>query len=200
MPKTYQPLSVTSLRSSVTYLHPLEPQEVVHWDDPATQAMVDFKYVKAETIGPDEVIDNVLHVIKKCSFHVLLVVNKEQKILGLVSAEDLLGEKPLKVIEHRRLSRADVSAHMVMLPRQDILTIDIENLRHAKVAHVVQTLRAHKQHYALVVKMDESMGTQVVRGLFSSPLMSKQLGIDVMSDLSEAQSIAELQHHLHFKD
>lgn len=200
MPKTYHPLSTTSLKPGVTYLHPLEPQEVVHWEDQATHAMVDFKYVKAEIIGPDAPIDSALHAIKKCSFHVLLVVDTEHRILGLISAEDLLGEKPLKVIEHRRLSRADISAHMVMIPKHDILTIDLETLRHAKVGHVVQTLRAHKQHYALVVKIDETTDTQVVRGLFSSPLISKQLGIDVMSDLSEAQSIAELQHNLKLND
>jgi hypothetical protein len=200
MTKTYHPLSVTSLNPQVTYLHPLEPQQLVHWEDAALHAMVDFKHVKAETIGPDEPIDKALVAIKNCSFHVLLVVNAEQMILGLVSAEDLLGEKPLKAIEHRRLARADISVHMVMIPQREILTLDLESLRHAKVGHVVQTLRANKQHYALVVKTDEDTGTQSVRGLFSSPLISKQLGKDVMSDLSEAQSIAELQHNLHLND
>jgi CBS domain-containing protein len=200
MPKTYTPLTTVSLHSGVTYLHPLEPQELVRWEDPALHAMVDFKHVKAETIGPDESIDKALIAIKNCGFHVLLVVNAEHAVLGLVSAEDLLGEKPLKAIEHRRLARADISVSMVMIPQRDILSIDLEHLRHAKVGHVVQTLRTHKQHYALVVKHDEDTGTQSVRGLFSSPLISKQLGIDVMSDLSEAHSIAELQHNLHLHD
>jgi hypothetical protein len=197
MPKIYAPLPIFSLHADVTYLHPLQPAAVVHWEDPALQAMVDFKYLKAETIGPDEPIDNALIAVRNCTYHVLLVTSSTHKVLGLVSAEDLLGEKPLKAAEHKRLYRKEISVHMVMIPQQEIVALDIENLRHAKVAHIVHTLNNQKQHYALVVKIDPITHTQVVRGLFSLALISKQLGKDVTSDLAEAQSIAELQHHLH---
>lgn len=199
MPKTYTPLPTVSLQSGVAYMHPLGPQEVVHWDDPALHAMVDFKYLKAETIGPDDSIDTALLAVKNCPYHVLLVVNHEHHVLGIVSAEDLLGEKPLKAIEQKRLHRAEISVQMVMIPQREIVTFELESLRHAKVGHIVQTLRAHKQHYGLVVKVDETQ-TQVIRGLFSSSVISKQLGTDVTSDLAEAHSIAELQHHLHLHD
>lgn len=200
MTKHYHAIPTIHLHAGAGYLQAHELPELVHWEDAALHAMVDFKYIKAEAINPDEAIDTALHEVKKCSFHVLLVVNAEQEILGLVSTEDLLGEKPLKAIQERRLPRAEISVQMVMIPREEIVTLDLESLRHAKVGHIIETLHAHKQHYALVVKTDEITDAQTVRGLFSASLISKQLGRDITSAVSEAQSIAELQHNLHLHD
>lgn len=198
--KTYTPINTLALREGVGYLHPPGLPAIAHWHDPAQQVLVDFKYMRAETIGADESIDAALALMRVCSYHVLLVTDKEDKILGLISAEDLLGEKPLKAIQERRLARADISVRMVMTPQKAVLVFDIETLRHAKVGHIVSTLHAHKQHYALAVKIDETHKTQTVRGLFSLSLIAKQLGEDVASDVPEAHSIAELQHDVHLYD
>lgn len=200
MPKSHLPLPVLHLDADLSYLRPTELPEVVHWDDPAIQALIDFKYLKAEVIGPDEPIDVALLAVKKCSYHALLVVNQDHQVSGLVTAEDLLGEKPLKVIQERRLPRADIFVGLVMIPQRSLLAIDIESLRHAKVGHVVETLRVHKQHFMLVVKQDEETQAPTIRGLFSIGHLSKQMGRDLTGDLSEAQSIAELQHDLHLHD
>lgn len=198
--KTYTTLSTIELNANVGYCHPPMLPAITHWDDPAMQVMVDFKYRKAEAIGPDETIDTALTMMKSCSYHALLVVDKEDKVMGLISSEDLLGEKPLKAIQERRIARADISVRMVMVPQQDLIAIDLENLRHAKVGHLVATLHAVKQHYALTVRVDEATQNQTVRGLFSLAQISKQLGVDVVSDVPEAQSIAELHHDVHLND
>jgi len=200
MPKSYLPLTTMPLRTGISFAHPAEPPELLHWEDSAQLAMVDFKYIKAITISPDDSIDAALLGVKNSIYHALLVVNKEQHILGIITAEDLLGEKPLKAIQERRIARADMVVRMVMTPQHEILALDLENLRHAKVGHIVETLRAHKQHYALVVKVDEKTHAHTVRGLYSSALLSKQLGRDVLSALPEAHSIAELHHDLHLND
>jgi CBS-domain-containing membrane protein len=198
--KTYIPIQTIPLKADVSYFQPPALPAIAHWDDPAMQVLVDFKYVKAETIGADETIDTALTMVKNCSYHALLVIDKEDKILGLISSEDLLGEKPLKAIQERRIARADISVRMVMTPQHELMAIDVENLRHAKVGHIVSTLHARKQHYALAVKVDEVNDKQTVRGLFSLAQISKQLGVDVVSDVPEAHSIAELHHDVHLND
>ena len=198
--KTYVAIQPIPLEADVSYLHPPSAPAIAHWDDAALQVMVDFKYVKAETIGADETIDTALAAMKSCSYHALLVIDKNDKIVGLISSEDLLGEKPLKAIQERRIARADISVRMVMTPQRELVAIDLENLRHAKVGHIVTTLHARKQHYALAVKVDEANKQQVVRGLFSLSVITKQLGVDVVSDVPEAHSIAELHHDVHLND
>lgn len=192
--KQFQPLPTLALAPEVNYFDPLELPVIVHWDDPAVQVLINFKHTKAVMIGPEESIDAALMEMKACPYHVLLVVNKDLKILGLISSEDLLGEKPLKAIQEHRISRADISVRMVMTPQVEVIALDMESLRHAKVGHIVATLHAHRQHYAVAVKIDPETQAQSIRGLFASSLISKQLGTDVTSDLSEAHSIAELHH------
>ncbi len=200
MPKSYLPLTTVPLNVGVTYHHPLEAPEVVHWHDPALYAMIDFKYISPAIISPEDSIDHALVKIKSSISHVLLVVSKEQQILGVVSSEDLMGEKPLRAIQERQLPRADITVRMVMTPQNEVVALEHEQLRHAKVGHIVQTLHAHKQHYALVVKLEEATNTQVVRGLFSTSQLTKQLGQDVSSAPPEAHSIAELHHGSHSND
>jgi hypothetical protein len=199
MAKTYAPLTVLPLKPGVTFVHPIVPPTILHWDDPALHAMLDFKYLKADTITADEPIDFALLHVKNSFSHISLVVDKEQRVVGLISVEDLLGEKPVKTIHERRLARKDVVVRMVMTPNHEILVMDFEDLRHAKVGHIIETLRLHKQHYAVVIKYDENHHP-IIRGLFSASLLSRQLGQDVMSNSMTAHTIAELQHDLHLHD
>lgn len=199
MSKIYNSLPSSTLPTGLDYAQPVELPEVLHWDDTAFQAMVDFKYIKAPTISPDDGIDEALLSIKNTPFHVLLVVNKDEQVLGIITGEDLLGEKPLKAIQHRQLKRSDIVVRMVMTSQPEILALDVADLKHAKVGHIVETLHAHKQHYALVIG-NETSHPPIIRGLFSLTLLSKQLGQDVVSDISQAHSLAELQHDLRFQD
>jgi len=193
-------LPTITLQAEVGYSQPIMLPAITHMHDAALNVMIDFKLIKPELIGPDESVDQALYMAQHFIYHVLLVVDKEQQLLGVINSEDLLGEKPLKAIQERGVARDDISVRMVMTPREDIVAFNIENLRHAKVGHIITTLHARKQHYALVVKMDHVHQRQIVRGVFSLALLSKQLGIDVTSDIPEALSIAELHHDVHLHD
>lgn len=196
MPKIYLPLPTLLLQPNTSYVHPHEPPSVIHWDDLALDTIVNFESISAATIKSDETINTALLKMKATGFYVLLVVDSEQKIVGLISLEDLLGEKPLQAIQERRIPRTDILVNMIMTPQNKIIALNIDELRHAKVGHIVNTLKTERQHYALVVKIDEVTHLQTVHGLFSASMLSHQLGENVTNDLSQAHSLAELQHDL----
>lgn len=196
MPKIYLPLPTLLLQPNTSYVHAHEPPSVIHWDDLALDTMVDFKYIRPATIKSDETINTALLEMKATGFYVLLVVDSEQKIVGLISSEDLLGEKPLQAVQEKRIPRSDILVNMIMTPQSEIIALNIDELRHAKVGHIVNTLKTAQQHYALVIKIDEITHSQTVRGLFSASMLSRQLGENVTNDLSQAHSLAELQHDL----
>jgi CBS domain-containing protein len=175
MPK-YEILTTMAFTAS-TYAHPTELPEVVHWNDPALSVMIDFTQNKPPLISPETPIVEVLEEMKVHGVHVMLVVDQEEEVIGLISAEDILGEKPIQLIEERGLARDEILVAMVMLPETHITAFDIETLRHAKVGNVVNTLRELHQHYALVLKNE--YGHWIVRGLFSSSQISKQLHTDL---------------------
>ena len=131
--------------------------------------------------------------MKICNTHLLLVIDQERAVIGMITTEDILGEKPLKVSQQRFIKHTEVLVRMVMTPQNKIPVIDTAELQFAKVGDVIETLHHLKQHDALVIENDADTGKQIVRGLFSLSQISKQLSEDVTFDLSQAQSILEMK-------
>ena len=194
MEKMFPLLPVITLKSGLSYSHSPYLPEVIHFNDPALHAMFDFKYANVISVYPDAMISEVAMSMRISHTHLLLVIDKENNVIGFISLEDILGEKPLQVTQERKIKRSEILVRMVMTRLENIIAFDYADLIYAKVGNVAQTLNHRKQHYALAVEIDPKTDEQIVRGFFSLSSMSKQLGVDVISGLSEAHSLAELQH------
>lgn len=191
MSKNYEILPTITLNAGSTYMHPPALPEVAHLDDPATQFMVDFQTNYAFTIKPDAPVTHALIEMEVSGSHILLVVDQEDNVIGIISSEHILGEKTIKLIHERRIPRHEVEVHMVMRPQAEVMAFEFASLKHAKVGNVISTMRNARQHYAFVVEFANT-GKQSVRGMFSLSLLSKQLDRDYVSDVPEARTIAEL--------
>ena len=94
----YEPLKTIKLSADNTYLHLHKVLELVHLDDPAFAVMTDFTQTSPRTIGPDEPMDNALNEMKIHGVHLLLVQDDHDKVIGIIASEDILGERPIKII------------------------------------------------------------------------------------------------------
>lgn len=193
MTKNYTPIETTPLHNNTHYAHPPTPPQVMYIDEPALDAMTNFHKRMAITIHPDAPANDALIEMNACGVHLLLVTDGDEKVLGIITSETILGSTPLKIMTEKRIQREQLTVRMLMTPNSDITTFDEEDLTFAKIGHIVMTLQAHKQHHALVVKQ-HSDNKQLVIGMFSAHTLSKQLGHDVTGDLSAAQSLAELTY------
>jgi CBS domain containing-hemolysin-like protein len=194
---SYHAIPTLRLNTHVTYTQPPTLPELTHINDPALSIMVDFKYHEPPTISALKSLDQAKADMQAKHLPVLIVADEEKNVLGVITSEDILGEKPVKMSQDRRIPRSEIEVEMIMTPKSEIFAMDIDDLHHAKVGHIIQTLRETKQHTLLVIQIDQTAHQQIVRGLFSASLISKQLDQDITLVLSEAQSIAELQHGLH---
>jgi CBS domain-containing protein len=183
---------------SCSYIQPPALPEVTHIHDPALSVMVNFKYHTPPVISAHKSLEEAQVEMRLYHLPVLIVVDSEKNVLGIVTSEDILGEKPVKISHEKRIPRSEIEVEMVMLPFKNNVFLEMEDLTHARVGHIIQTFRESKQHVLLVVKTDPATHTQKIFGLFSASLISRQLDKDLMQVLSEAQSIAELQHDLHY--
>jgi len=197
MQKLFHAINTFKLHSHCTYMQPPELPEVTHIHDSAMTVMVDFKYHTPPTISAHKSLEDARIEMQIYHLPILLVSDNDKNVVGIITSEDILGEKPVKISQERRIPRSEIEVEMVMLSFKNIIAVNIEDITHLKVGHVIQTLRETKQHDLLVVKIDPHTGTQKLRGLFSASIMSRQLDRDVTRILSEAESIAELQHDLH---
>lgn len=196
MTKTYTAIPTIHLNAETDYAHPQSLPELVHLEDPALAVMTDLKQAIAITISPDAPLNEAALEMRVCNKHMLLVTNHKKQIIGLITTEDLLGEKPLRVAMERKIKRSEVIVRAVMTRQENIVVFDINELNHAKVGNIVESLHQVKQHYALVVEQDASSNQQVVRGIISLWDISHRVGEDLTYDVHEAHSLLELQNSL----
>ena len=196
MPKNYQSLETISLTNHLPYIHAGEIPEITHIDDPALDVLIDFKSVKAITIRQNAPITDARAKMQACGVHMLLVINQEHGVIGLITSEDILGEKPVLAAQEKFISRAEVKVSMILTPIEKIIAISYETLRLAKVAHIIQTLNQGKQHYALVIDHKDNTNNLIIRGMFSLSQISKQLDKNVLDDFLPASTLAELNHKI----
>lgn len=159
-------------------------------DDPALAVMTDFQKVTAFTIDPDVSVDTAARVMRRRKVHLLLVVDVENHVLGIITSNDLTGEKTLQCIAARGIAREDALVRDIMTPQERIEVIDMDDVMHAHVGHVVATLKATGRRHAAVVDTDAA-GNQILRGLFAASQLARQLGEPVETH-EVASSFAEL--------
>lgn len=191
MTRDYNPLPATMLQEGVTFHRPtqiLPPQ--VKPDDLAVNVMTDFKQVSAATIDAGVTMETANSVMIKRGVRLLLVVDADNVVTGIITATDILGEKPLKFIQDRKIKRSEIMVRDIMTPRERLEVININDVLSAKVGHVVATLKKAGRQHAAVVEVDKD-GKQTLRGLFSVSQVARQLGEQIQTT-KVAKSFAEI--------
>ncbi len=193
--RQYSALPSKPLRPRTSFHSPgqvLPPK--VTLEDPAIAVMTDFQKVIAVTVDPDVSADSAARVMRRRNVHLLLVVNVENHLLGIITSNDLVGEKILQCISARGISREDALVRDIMTPENRLEVIAMDDVMRAHVGHVVTTLKAKGRRHAAVVDEDAS-GNQILRGLFSCSQLAHQLG-EPLETIEIAQNFAEISFAL----
>ena len=192
----YAALSYIQLQPQTAYTHPPEPPRYVYLDSPALDVMTDFNVVYPVTVKAEVSIDDALEYMKTSGVRLLLVTDETELIVGLITAKDIQGEKPVKVAEASRISRAQITVGMIMTSQQDVMAFNVISVRNAQVGHIVETLNQLERQHMLVVEVDQVAKRQVLLGLFSTSQINKQLHRDVARHQGAANSLAEMVHEI----
>ncbi len=192
MAKKHTPLSHVTLRGSVPCHTPAGWEPLVREDDRAITVMTDFRQVLPVTIEPYYIIDAALKKMKVVGVRLLLVPNEDDKIIGLITATDILGERPLKLIEKTRISRENIRVDMVMTPVEQIEALRMMTVRDASVGQIIDTIQALRRQHLLVVESEQGSQQFKILGLFSASQISRLLGRDITDPEYAAESLAEI--------
>lgn len=194
MRTAYPPLSSRLLPAATGFSCPTQGlPERASLEDPALTVMTDLKRVCAVVIGPNEAVDEAHKRMVQRGVRLLLVLDRDRNVIGLITATDILGEKPMKVIAHRGCRREDISVADIMTPQARLEALEFEEVCRAKVGHIVATLTACGRQHAITVERD-ARGRATLRGLFSSTQIARQLGApihtpEVARTFSEIESL-----------
>ena len=195
MLRDYSPLVSTMLQEGVGYAQPTQVvPERVTLDDSAQSVMTDLNRVTAVIILPGDTVDEAQRRMIQRGVRMLLAVDQDRRVLGLVTATDILGEKPVQVAFQRGLKRGEILVRDIMIPQERLEVLDMEDVRAAKVGHVVATLQKAGRQHAIVVERN-AKGRQTVRGLFSATQIARQLGVAIQTS-EVARTFSEIEAQL----
>ncbi len=193
MSKKFPALTIGTIKPDECIAEYIYLPKVVHLDDDATEAMIDFRSVKPLIFTKTELMMTAYRTMELSDLHVALILDSDKHLVGLISLEQILGEKPVKMIESRRVERKDVQLSSMMTPLENVVVVDFDKLKHAKVGHVVATLKAIQRYYILVVEhSDDNDAKKVVRGIFLTSYLSRLLGKHITIDPLQAKPMVEL--------
>ena len=146
-------------------------------DARALPVMTDFAIVPAATVEPEASVDDANRSMIRRGVRSLIVVDHADRVLGIITATDILGERPMQIALERRVKHDEILVREIMTPSDRMEALPIDSLLDAKIGHVVATLRKAGRQHALVV--ETSPGGDVVRGVFSLSQIASDLGISI---------------------
>jgi CBS-domain-containing membrane protein len=187
MTREYSALPL-SLLAVAARLPEAELLERVTLDDPAFSVLTDLTQVTPATIGPERGIDHAHAMMLERRVRLLFVMGDGRFVVGVITATDLLGEKPMRFVQERGGTRSDIMVADIMTPFDRLEAISMQDVAQMRVGHIVATLKAVRRQHLMAA--DE--GGRRVRGLFSTSRIARQLGVE-LSTSELAQTFAEIE-------
>ena len=176
---------------SIRICRPEQGQPDVTLDSPALLVMTDLKRIAAAVCSPQDSMEHAHQFMMQRGVRMLLAVDTEQHLAGIVTATDILGEKPVELVHDQRMKHSEITVADIMTPADRLEAFDMHTVQSARVGQVVASLQEAKRHHALVIQRT-AKGDREVRGLFSLSQIARQLGQPLQLP-EQARSFAELE-------
>lgn len=192
MTDSYKALPYSAIaRGAMVNRRTLNRATNVSLQDPASVVMTDFNLVTPYSIEPTASIDAINEKMIACGVRLLFVTDNQNALLGLVTATDVLGEKPVQYMKEHGGKRQDILAQDLMTMHDKLDVLQMSDVESACVGDIIETAKVFGRHHILVVEKNHTEAGESVRGLFSTTQISRQLGAGL--DIAErANTFAEL--------
>ena len=160
----------------------------VSLDDPAFSVMTDLREVAAATTLPEEGVDRAHALMIQRGVRLLFVLDSGARLAGVITATDLLGEKPMRFMQSHGVAHSELLVSDLMTPVSMLEALSVQDVAQMRVGHLVATLKAARRQHLMVAEA----GGNSVRGLFSSSQVARQLGLELHT-MEVAQTFADIE-------
>jgi len=164
-------------------------------DSPARSVLTDLTEVRAATAHPRVTLADAERTMIQQGVRLLFVVGEMPCVDGIVTLHDMHSEKPVRVLQERRVRREQLQVKDVMTPLSELDAVDYRSLAVASVGDVVATLLKFGHPYLVVIEASTVDSPARVRGLVSQAQVERQLGSPLPS-VEVASTFAEIQRVL----
>lgn len=183
-------LSARRLAGTVRIVSPASPKTVTLYSA-AMEVMTDLRYTHAAVTDTGTPMEAANAYMIQRGVRLLLVLDEDKNLCGIITATDILGEKPLRFIQERRVKHNEILVADIMTPLDRLEGVTIEEVQRARVGDIMTSLQDSGRQHELVIESDEG-GKPVVCGIFSLTQIEKQLGMTIPS-LEVARTFTEIE-------
>ena len=181
MSKEYRSLPNNTLSSGsgtlIVHNHPNKSANIT-LKDAAFSMMTDFNHIRPFSTTGDANIKDINDKMIACGVRLLFVAEHDEVLLGLVTYNDIFGEKPLQYIQEHGGTREEIMARDIMTPLDKIEALQLADILTARVGDIIETIKLCGRQHILVCEK-QSDGSDVITGLFSSTQIENRLGIKI---------------------
>lgn len=144
-------------------------------NDPALSVMTDFRERASVTIAENATIDAALEHMKHNGVRCALAIDESRRVVvGLITAYDIMSEKPMRHMQSMTSPRRDVQVRDIMQGVGEWRVLDIKDIEQATVASVSRLFEATGLTHVPVMETSEA-GEQRLRGLLSGAKVRRLL-------------------------
>lgn len=188
----FKPLALSTLSSNTGYSRPyFSAPNLVRMASSALEVMTDLRYVPAETVVARFSLEIATQKMIVRGVRSLLVIDENEDVIGIITARDLMGERATAASQAKRVAYGDLEVSDVMTGAAAIEVLQQDDVLHAHVGDIVETLKDSGRQHALVVEQDPITAKSIIRGVFSASQIARQLGIPPCTD-DLRQTFAEI--------
>lgn len=144
-------------------------------NDPALSVMTDFRERSSVTIGETATIDAALDHMKHNGVRCAFAIDEARRaVVGLITAYDIMSEKPVRHMQSMASPRRDVQVRDIMHGISDWRVLDVKDIERATVAGVSRLFDDTELTHIPVMETSE-LGEQRLRGLLSGAKVRRLL-------------------------
>lgn len=181
MIKEYSGLQSHPLKTGSSFVRPVQVfPERVKLSDPAASVMTDLTRISVISVRAKTSMERANAKMIRYGVRMLLVLDDNEQVAGLLTASDILGEKPMRFLQNMGGTHADIMVRDIMSTQRELSAMKIEDVQKAKVGNIVASLKKANRQHGLVVS-EGLDGKQTVCGLFSVTQIARLLGAQVQS-------------------
>jgi len=184
-----KPLHLYNTETIDTLVWPKEP-ESISGKTPALSIFTDFRQHPPLVIDATVKAVELERMMKRSHVKMKLVLDSQDRLIGVVSLQDLSQENILKKV-NKNTSRDELLVTDFMQKRESLMCFDYEQLSHASVEDVLRAQKDNFQQHCLVIDRKQ----HEIRGLISARDVARLLKRSV--DIEQHMSFNNLFLELH---
>jgi len=158
------------------------PERTLARSSSSVEAMTDFSAETPVCVSPGRHIDDALRDMIQAGIRSLLIVDEDEAaVLGLITAADILGTRPIQFLqnplcESHPCRHKDIHVSDIMTPWAQLRLMDYHRLIAASAGDLADQFQGTDITHILVIERAVN-GTCQVRGLLSRSRLLRQLGV-----------------------